>query len=146
MKVYYLIWVDSILAFKKNHPGKDWKLRVFSIITFVNGLNFWSVISLFKIFEVPTFMDNIPVAHGSRAFLGLVFFVQYVLVFVIINYVLVFYNNNYERLIRKYQSKNGRLALAYCLSSLVISFGIACIFSFPEEFEIGTSFTLYSIC
>jgi hypothetical protein len=130
MNIYYEIWVDFIQSFRKHHPREDWKMRLFTLVTFLNALNFWSVISILRIFKVSTFLDKISTVQGSKIYLASIFFIQYAFIFVLINYFLIFYKKRYEKLLKKYSPRNGRLALSYAFLSLGVAFGIACTFFF----------------
>ena len=121
--IYYLFWVDSILRFKKFNPNQDWKLKVFIMNTWINALNFWTILiwlKFFKIYEIPSFTIDIFPGHLLNSFLG--FVIIFALPFAVINYFLIFRNNRYLMLIKKYDTIKTPYALIYCFSIIVLAF------------------------
>ena len=105
----------KILRFKKFNPNQDWKLKVFIMNTWINALNFWTILiwlKFFKIYEIPSFTIDIFPGHLLNSFLG--FVIIFALPFAVINYFLIFRNNRYLMLIKKYDTIKTPYALIYC--------------------------------
>ena len=125
--IYYLIWVDAILSFKKHNPrNKNWKITVFSINTWMNALNYWSlfmVAKYFKLFYIPLVQLNIFPGSSLDDFFN--FTITFALPFAVLNYFLIFYNNRYELLISKYGRQKTKYAFINTLVSTLSAFAIA---------------------
>lgn len=121
--IYYLIWVDSIVGFRKNNPTRDdWKFTVFVTNTTCNALNLFSIYALLKFFGIKTFIikiDIIPLPIFN-SFLG--FVIQYASIFIILNYFLIFRKERYKVLIEKYPNKNGKIGMIYVMCSVLIGY------------------------
>ncbi len=121
---YYLIWVDAIVGFRKNNPTMryDWKFTVFVTNTTCNALNLFTIEVLLNIFGIKTFLVKIDIFPLPllNSFAG--FVIQYASIFIILNYFLIFRKERYKILIQKYPNKNGKLAMAYGISSALIGF------------------------
>lgn len=120
---YYLIWVDAIVGFRKHNPERsDWKISLFIINTTCNALNLWVIYIWLKYFGVISYLiqiDFFPIKSLNSA---TAFFIQFGSPFIILNYFLIFFNERYKKLIKKYPNKNGRLAMIYTVSSALIGF------------------------
>ncbi|WP_131539438.1 hypothetical protein [Pedobacter nototheniae] len=128
--IYNLIWVDSILRFKKHNPkNKNWKIMVFIINTWMNALNWWiifMVIKYFKLFHIPLIELNIFPGHLIDDFIN--FVIEFALPFGVFNYFLIFYRNRYERLIMKYGPQRIKYALIYSMVSTGGAFVFAIVY------------------
>jgi putative flippase GtrA len=121
--IYYTIWVDAIVSFRKNNPKrKDWKRYLFFIITFCNALNLFVVILWLKFGEIINIDLEIDIFPGTFIDYAISFVFYFSSPFILLNYFFVFRNNRYERLIAKYPNKNGRFAVYYGLLSVIISY------------------------
>ena len=121
MRIFYLIWVDVIVS-AKSRPGnqRDWKGMTLAFMTAVMAVDFLFVMVImqellgcyFYVLKIPT----IPKAIGN--------WISFILLFVVppllINYVLVFKNDRYEKLLMRYNHRNGKLATTYILLGLMI--------------------------
>ncbi len=116
LSIYYKIWVDAIVSerAKKGDQG-SWKAFTIIPISILQGINLLTLIFVIRIIT----NKGIPVMLSmgmfrERAintfFVGiLTFFVP----FVILNYLLIFYNERYQNLIKKYNDKQGKLYRNY---------------------------------
>lgn len=121
--IYYLIWADSIVGFKRNnHRRTDWKFTVFVINTTCNALNLFTIDALLNLFGIKTFVVTIDVLSLPifNSFLG--FLIQYALIFIILNYFLIFRKERYKILIEKYPHKNGKFAMKYVIYSALVGY------------------------
>jgi len=125
--IYYLIWVDAILSFKKHNPrNKNWKWTVFFINTWMNALNFWVVFMIIKYFagfSLPLTTFNLFPGHLLDDFFN--FTISFASPFVVLNYLLIFYNDRYEKLIKKYGKQDINYALIYSMVSALGAFVVA---------------------
>jgi len=123
--IYYVIWSDIIVAFRKRSPELNegevnTKLLIF--VSTVNAMSIWVVGYLFKIFGIFEFEQlQINIFHLKGLDNSLSFFIQYVSPFFVINYFLIFYKKRYRLLIDKYQSKKNRYGDLYILSVVIFT-------------------------
>jgi len=132
MRLFYLIWSDAILSFKKHNPKmKNWEVRLFLLLSFIFALNSWIVLlwlKFFDLFEVALPTINIFPGRILNSFIG--FVIMFVLPFAIINYFLIFYRNRYLYITEKYKNHNTKYALYYCLSILAMTVLSAFLYRF----------------
>lgn len=119
---YYILWVDAITRFKRYQPKrKDWKITLLIFLTWMNALNLWIILIWLKYFNVFTIpLIKLDLFPGSMLDSFLSFAIEFALPFFVINYFLVFRNNHYEFLIRKYSDKDWNIAAPY---SMIIALG-----------------------
>lgn len=123
LNTYYRIWVDAITAerSKKGEQG-SWKAFTIIPISILQGINLLTLIFLIRIIThggVPVVLSlNIFRERALNTFLAgaLTFFVP----FVILNYLLIFYNQRYNDLLRIYRDSNGKLYRKYFLITIGI--------------------------
>lgn len=121
--VYYLIWVDAIINFRKHNPSRiDWKISLFIIQTTCNALNLWVILLWLKFFEIYSFTFETGIIPGTILNSAAGFIVQFASPFILLNYFLVFHNDRYKKLILRYQHKNGKLAMIYTIFSALVGF------------------------
>ena len=129
--IYYMIWSDAILSFKKYHPDrKDWKFTLFLFITWIHALNWWIVLlwlKFLKIFNIP--LISIDVFPGELLNDFFAFTIEFALPFGILNYYLIFYNNRYEKITQKYRDIKTRYAPIYSFTILILAFISAVLYS-----------------
>ncbi|WP_285010110.1 hypothetical protein [Pedobacter faecalis] len=127
--IYYLIWVDAILSFKKHNPrNKNWNWTVFFINTHMNSLNFWVVFMAIKYLadvSLPLTELNLFPGHLLDDFFN--FTISFASPFVVLNYFLIFHNDRYEKLIKKYGKQNIKYALIYSMISALSALAVALV-------------------
>ena len=118
--IYYRIWADAIFRFRKHHPDKkNWKTELLLFHSWIQSLNAWILylwLSYFEIINVQ--LPRIDIFPGSSIDAFLAFTIIFALPFLILNYVLIFHKNRYERLDQKYEHRRWNYAFIY--SSIVI--------------------------
>lgn len=123
-------WVDAILKFKKHNPqNRNWKVTVFIFITWMLSLNWWVVsmiLEYFNLFKIPLTTLNIFPGNSLDDFFSYV--LQFALPFGILNYFLIFHNNRYEGLIKKYGPQKRNYAFIYIAVSTLGAFLVAIIY------------------
>lgn len=128
--IYYLIWSDAILNFRKHHPDRtDWKFALLFYITWIHALNWWIVfiwLKFFNILYIPLIV--IDVFSGSLLDKFVAFTIEFALPFGILNYFLVFYRNRYEKIIKKYNNYKIRFAPIYSITIALLAFVSAILY------------------
>lgn len=119
-----MIWIDSILSFKRHHPAKsNWKFTLFFYNTWINALNLWIILlwlKYFKILVLPSF--NINIFPGELLNNFIAFTIQFAAPFAILNYFLIFHKERYKSLVEKYKNYNGKYALIYSIVIALLAF------------------------
>jgi len=123
VNLYYQIWVDGIVN-SKDYKRKDpsWKTTLFIIITTCNAINLYTAYIWLKFIGLVSFLVKIDIFSNTILNNAVGFVVQFASPFMLLNYFLIFRKKRYERLIKKYEHKNGKLAMIYTLVSTVIWF------------------------
>lgn len=133
LSIYYKIWVDAITQerAKKGEDGKYWKSFTIIPISLIQGVNLLTLLFFLRFFtDIPIlFTLDLTRDIAINAFMAglLVFFIP----FVLLNYLLIFYNNRYNKLMNLYPAKDSKLYRNYVLISLgiiVIPFVLKLIF------------------
>lgn len=116
--IYYQIWVDGILN-SKDYKRKDpsWKITLFFIITLSNSLNLVTVYLWLRFIGLINYLIDVEISTNYYINNTVNFALQFATPFILLNYFLIFYNNRYERLIKRIPHKKGKLALFYVLFS-----------------------------
>lgn len=123
LSIYYKIWADAIL-FEKAKREKDinWKTITIISVSLLQGLNLLVLLYLLRWISrgqmpilLPLSIFNMSALNSACAII-LVFFIP----FVILNYLLVYYNNRYLEIIKTYPNRKGKLYRNYFLWSVGI--------------------------
>lgn len=122
--IYYMIWSDAILSFRKYHPNrKDWRFTLFFYITWIHALNWWIIflwLKFFKILNIPLISINIFPGELLDDFFA--FAIEFALPFGILNYFLIFYNNRYVMITQKYKDLKFRYSPIYSFTIAILAF------------------------
>ncbi|WPV01223.1 hypothetical protein SNE26_05515 [Mucilaginibacter sp. cycad4] len=122
LSIYYKIWVDAITQerAKKGEDGKHWKAFTIIPMSLIQGVNLLTLLFILRFFtDIPIlFTIDLTRDKAINGFIAglLVFFIP----FVLLNYLLIFYNNRYNKLMNLYPSRNSKLYRNYVLISLGI--------------------------
>ena len=123
MNIYYLIWTDAIVGFRKHNPKRrDWKISLFIVQTICNALNLWAILLWLKFFDVFSFIIEIDFFPGTIFDSASGFIVQFASPFILLNYFLIFHNDRYKKILERYPHKNGTLAMMYTICSALTGF------------------------
>jgi hypothetical protein len=123
LSLYYKIWVDCIQRAKlqSDYNKESWQTGTMIFMTLSMTMNF---IVIMTILEKKVFHANFYKIGLSFLPSSLNNIMEYILLFtlpcVIINYLLIFKNKKYEKLLSKYRYYNGKLFLAYFLTSMLL--------------------------
>lgn len=120
---YYVVWSDAIRSIRKNHPkDKNWKAKIFSYTTFIHSANFWFFLvwlQQFGVITIPKFEIDFFGINFLDGFLS--YTIRFALPFLVLNYVLVFSKNRYEKILEKYPETKYRYFLIYSLTVLAVN-------------------------
>jgi len=104
MRLFYLIWVDFILKFRSQPANKNnWQFMTFAYMTVVMSLDFFFIITYLESLLGYYFYDlKIPIIPQK---IGdpLSFVILFVGPPLLLNYMLIFRNQRYKKLISKYK-------------------------------------------
>jgi hypothetical protein len=129
MKLYYKIWVDCFVKAREKESNKNsWKSLSMAGMTFAmtaNALLFMAILQR-DILRISFYHIYLPSQYEKyNGFVEIL--ILFVLPIVIINYLLIFRNKRYEKLIEKYPYHNGKLFATYLTIStflpIVLLFG-----------------------
>lgn len=132
LSIYYKIWVDAITQ-ERAKKGTDGNWKAFTIIpiSLIQGVNLLTFLFILRFFtDIPIlFTIDLTRDKAINAFIAglFVFFIP----FVILNYLLIFYNDRYNKLMNLYPSRGSKIYRNYVLISLgiiVIPFVLKLIF------------------
>ena len=125
-----MIWADAIQSFKKHNPSrKDWKSTLLIFIAWMHALNYWVLLiwlKYFNIFTMPLIHIELFPSKMLNSFSS--FAIEFALPFGIINYFLIFYNDRYVKIIKKYSNMKNRYAPIYSITILLTALFSAFIY------------------
>ena len=121
MGLYYRIWVDCIMRLKSIDSNKtDWKFKGMTAMSIAMTFNLVLVLVILQKNVFGYFYEiNIESLSGFQNYI-LTMLILYFAPIVLLNYLLIFRLNRYERLIEKYPYKNGKLVVTYILISMFL--------------------------
>lgn len=125
MKLYYTIWVDCILRAKSQPQNKNnWKFFTMIFMGMAMAINFITFMTILQRNILQKSFYNLEVNIFSETKLNALvsFFILFLLPPLILNYLLIFRNNRYKQLIRRYKYYNGKLFVRYFLGSIILPF------------------------
>lgn len=130
--IYYEIWADAIRATKKM-DSEQWKVATLVPMSALQGVNLLGVLFLLRGILGRQWPLFVPVKIFNDVLLNdaVSVVLTFIVPFLIFNYLLIFSNNRYYRIMRFYKGKNGQLYKLYILVSLgiiVIPFAFKFIF------------------
>ena len=130
--IYYQIWADAIRATKKK-DAEQWKVATLVPMSILHGVNLLAVLFVLRAILGRQWPLFVPVKIFADVILNdaVSIILTFILPFLIFNYLFIFSNNRYDRIMRFYKGKNGRLYKLYILVSLgiiVIPFAFKLIF------------------
>lgn len=119
--IYYEIWADAIRATKKM-DSDQWKVATLIPMSILNGVDLLAILFLLKgilgrqwpLFVPVKIFDDVILNDAVSVVL------TFIVPFVMLNYLLIFSNDRYQRIIRFHRGMNGRLYKFYILVSLGI--------------------------
>jgi len=122
MRLYYRIWVDFIIRLRMREVNKnDWKLKSMIFMSIAMTFNLVLLMSILQknIFSYYFYELNVPFLSNYENNI-ITILVLFILPCVIINYLLIFRSNRYEKLLEKYTYCNGKLFVTYFSISIFL--------------------------
>lgn len=118
---YYKTWADVIASQKAKRAGNtNWKLYTIVPVSLLQGINLFTLFYWLRIIFSRNLLLTMPAevfhARPLNGFISVM--ITFFIPFVLLNYLLIFYNNRYDILIAKYGSLSGKLYRKYALYSL----------------------------
>ena len=122
--IYYMIWSDAILSFRKHNPNRtNWKFTLLFFNTWINALNWWIIFIWLKFFDILNIpLISINVFPGTLLNNFIAFTIEFALPFGLLNYFLIFYNDRYKMITKKYANIKTRFAPIYSLVIIIGAF------------------------
>ena len=123
--LYYKIWVDGIIKLRSIPANKGlWQFYAMTFISIAMALNLILVMTIFEKYILKHSFYNIDFNFFSEKKLNsfLSFFFLYMLLPILVNYLLIFRNKRYEKLIEKYEFYDGKLCVTYLMTSYLLPF------------------------
>jgi hypothetical protein len=120
MGLYYKIWVDFIKRAKKS-PGNhgNWQVGCMIFMTLAMASNFILIMTILERHVLKKTIYTLDFSFlPSRANSVLSYLILFILPCWVINYLFIFRNKRYLRLLERYPYYNGKLAISYLLISL----------------------------
>jgi hypothetical protein len=121
MGLYYKIWVDAIVTERsKKVEARNWKLYTIIPISLLQGINLFTFFYWMKTIvnrRLPLFF---PVAIFNAKLVNdfIAIVITLFIPFVILNYLLIFSYDKYEKLIPEYKSQSTKYYRKYTLITL----------------------------
>jgi len=125
LSLYYKIWVDAIAAERaKKSKIANWKLYTLIPISALQGINLLTFFYWMKVVNrnLPLAMPvNIFYARLINGVISIV--ITFFIPFLIFNYLVIFNNSRYERLLTQYKTQGGKLYQKYARVSVILLIG-----------------------
>lgn len=101
---------------------KEIKYSLLLLVSFVNSLNISVIFLLLQLFQITNIRyQNIITSSDERFNGAITYFLIFYLPFIVINYLLIFRNNRYLELLKKYSTPKYKYGNVYILGVLSIS-------------------------
>ncbi|HVW95814.1 MAG TPA: hypothetical protein VHA56_07585 [Mucilaginibacter sp.] len=118
---YYRLWVDAITSRKKaNKQQGNWKVFTLVPVSLFQGINLFTIFYWLKRLVnhnlLLSMLVDIFKARLINDFISVL--ITFFIPFAILNYLLIFSNDRYEKLIQTYRGENGAFYKKYILFSL----------------------------
>ncbi|OJV55188.1 MAG: hypothetical protein BGO31_15615 [Bacteroidetes bacterium 43-16] len=123
MWVYYRIWMDFIHRVKLQPVAnrRNWKLRCMISMTLAMAFNLVLVMTILEKFVFKRYFYKIEFPYlPVRVNNVLSYLILFILPCALMNYLLIFRNDRYEKLLNKYPYYNGKLFISYFLISMFL--------------------------
>lgn len=120
--LYYRIWVDFIIRAKKNPANNgNWQQGSMIFMTLAMSSNFILIMTILERHVLKRTVYTLNFSFlPERANSVLSYIFLFILPCWIMNYLLIFRNKRYLKLLERYPYKNGKLAISYFVISLML--------------------------
>ncbi|WP_298395944.1 hypothetical protein [Flavobacterium sp.] len=127
LKIYYLICVDAIVKAKEvnNH---NWKFATLMYLSAFSSLFFMSSIIISEKLFLNDFSYSLFTKNQLKdlSYVKMQAVLLYFVPMILLNYLLIFFNNRYEWLLLKYKPRKGKYITGFMISSITLA--LICIF------------------
>ncbi len=122
LSLYYRIWVDCIKRAKQQPANRDnWHVGTMIFMTLAMAFNFVLSMTILEKYVFKIYFYKIELSFlPSRVNNVLTYLVLFILPCFIINYLLIFRNKRYEKLLNRYPYYNGKLFVVYFAVSMML--------------------------
>lgn len=123
MGLYYRIWVDFIRRARENPANmNNWKQVSMLIMTMAMTFNLMLLLTILERYVLKkNIYKNIDIAFlPHRVNSVLTYLLLFFLPCLLINYIFIFRNKRYMKLIDRYPYYSGKLAAVYCVISFIV--------------------------
>lgn len=122
LSIYYRIWVDCIQRAKIKSSNKEsWQTITMVFMTLSMSSNFILIMTILEKSVFKTYFYKFDFSFLSTRINNLFAYIfLFILPCIMTNYLLIFRNKRYKKLLLKYQYYNGKLFLAYFLISMLL--------------------------
>lgn len=129
---YYILWSDAInfTRSKAKFIG-IWKMHTLGFISFFMAINLMFISMILKV-EVDTHFITQIKSTALSHFLG--FMIVFFLPPLILNYLLIFSKNQWERIRKDYKNYNGKIYKMYFILSIVLPVSVLIILKLAHDF------------
>jgi hypothetical protein len=124
MNLYYMAWIDDIKKMQSVAINRgQWKSQMMVYMSMAMALNIGVVMSILQLHVLGYVFYDIKfnIFPGEKLNNALSFFLLYLIVPVVLNYLLIYRNNKYEKLLLTYKYYNGKLVIIYFFGTLLIT-------------------------
>lgn len=126
MSLYYKIWADGIIKLRSRPQNAGlWKFFAMTFMAMAMAINLMVIMAILQrnILHRTFYELSFDIFKGTILDALVSFFLLFLLPPLLINYLLIFRRNRYERIIKKgYKYYNGNLFVGYFLGSLFLPF------------------------
>ncbi len=121
MRLYYKIWMDCIVSLRSIDANKDnWQIKSMVAMSLAMTFNLLLFMSILQKHILKFYFYELNFSYFSKLLNGiLTIVILFVLPCCLINYLLIFLNKRYEKLLNKYSSHKGKLFITYFLISII---------------------------
>lgn len=136
LKIYYTIWVDGIQKLKSRPENKGmWKFYAMIFISMAMAMNFLLFMTILQehIIGIWFYRLNINLTSSSKINSAISFFILFLSIPLLLNYLLIFRNDRYIKLFDKYKSYGGKYCVTYLMISYFSPFVLAILALLIEE-------------
>ncbi len=119
--LYYKIWVDLIVRAKSVPANREnWKVMTLLYMSMLMAINLIVIMTIIqKYFGLYVYDISFSIMPGIiESFVK--FCILFFLPSAVLNYLLIFWNNRYNKIIQAYSHHNGKLFISYALLSLSV--------------------------
>ena len=120
--LYYRIWTDCIQRLKLQPANKlNWPIKSMVIMSMAMTFNLVLLMSILQRNVLGNYFYKLDLAFLLRYASNVIsFVVLFLLPCVLVNYILIFRNSRYNKLLSQYPYYNGKLFISYFLISIFL--------------------------